>query len=38
MILAEKLSKYPYFYDICPKSNKIAEFYMIFARKYPNFT
>jgi len=30
IILAKKLSKYPNFYDICPKIYKIPEFYMIF--------
>jgi len=36
----EKLSKYPKFYDICPKKiNKIPEFYIIIARKifFPEF-
>ena len=31
--LREKLAKYPTFYDICRKVNKIPEFYMLFARK-----
>jgi len=35
--LPQKLSKYPKFYDICPKSNKIPVFYTIFARKMPEF-
>jgi len=28
---------YPHFYDICPKIDKIPEFYMIFGRKMPEF-
>jgi len=35
MILAEKVSKYPNFNDICPKNEIIPSFYMIFARKMP---
>jgi len=37
--LAEELSKYPNFYDICQKIYKIPEFYIIIARKifFPNF-
>jgi len=36
MVLVRKISKYPDF-DICPKINKITEFYTIFARKMPKF-
>jgi len=36
-LLPEKLSKYPNFYDICPKINKIPEFYKIFAPKMSKF-
>jgi len=35
--LPEKLSQYPNFYYICAKINKIPQFYMIFARKMPEF-
>jgi len=35
--MPEKSAEYPNFYDICPKINKIPEFYMIFARKVPEF-
>jgi len=35
--LPEKLSKYPNFYNIFLKVNKILEFDMIFARKMPKF-
>ena len=40
MILARNISKvaYPNFYNICPKNNKIPEFYTIFDRKCQNFT
>ena len=33
MILAQKLSKYPIFCNICRKINKIPEYYIISARK-----
>jgi len=35
--LPKKLSKYWNFYDVPRKINKIAEFYMIFARRMPEF-
>ena len=37
MILARKNSKIPKFYYICPKINRIPEFYFIFAPKMPEF-
>jgi len=38
MIRARKLAKYPNFYNISRKINKIPEFYMILPEKCPNFT
>jgi len=36
--IPEKVTKYPNFYDFCPKKiNVIPEFYMHFARKVPEF-
>ena len=37
-LLPQKLAKYPNFYNIFRKFNNIPEFYIIFARKCPNFT
>ena len=38
MILARRIIHIPDFYNyICPKINKILEFYMIFAKKMPEF-
>ena len=37
--ICEKLTKmFEFLHDICPKSNKVHEFYMIFAQKWLNFT
>jgi len=37
-VFAEKLSKYPNFYDICPPPKKKLTKLHDFARKCPNFT
>jgi len=37
ILAGKKLSVYPNFNYICPKINKIPEFYMIFSRKMPEF-